>query len=147
MSLSTENWVFLGDSLTEGVGSLRISFVEELASHFREASQHNRIREQLRIHTVRLRQLEPHAISQFVRFNHGAYVNMAPPLAPGREVWLWNLGCEGTTIESDLARVSLIAALHPSLVVLFRGALENIIRPAECKSGGWPWWVPPSWRG
>jgi hypothetical protein len=31
--------------------------------------------------------------------------------------------------------------------VILRGSLESIIRPAMFRDGGWPWWVPQSWRG
>jgi hypothetical protein len=58
------------------------------------------------------------------------------------DLWLWNLACEGQTIETDLAWLPLIRALRPELVVIFRGSLESIIRPATL-----PWWVPQSWRG
>ena len=40
----------------------------------------------------------------------------------------------------------MIAALRPELVVVFRGSLESIIRPAMVADGDWPWWVPQSWR-
>ena len=50
-------------------------------------------------------------------------------------------------IGSDFGWLSLIAALRPDLVVIFRGSLESIIRPAMLVDGDWPWWVPPSWRG
>jgi hypothetical protein len=63
------------------------------------------------------------------------------------DVWLWNLACEGQTIESDFGWLPLITALQPELVVIFRGSLESIIRPAMLRDGAWPWWVPQSWRG
>ncbi len=63
------------------------------------------------------------------------------------DLWLWNLGCEGQTIDSDFGWLPLIAALRPELVVIFRGSLESIIRPAMIADGDWPWWVPQSWRG
>ena len=63
------------------------------------------------------------------------------------DVWLWNLACEGQTIESDFGWLPLISALRPELVVIFRGSLESIIRPAMLRDGEWPWWVPEGWRG
>ncbi len=63
------------------------------------------------------------------------------------DIWLWNLACEGQTIESDFSWLPLINALRPELAVVFRGSLESIIRPAMFRDGAWPWWVPLSWRG
>jgi len=63
------------------------------------------------------------------------------------DLWLWNLACEGQTIDADFGWLPLIAALRPELVVIFRGSLESIIRPAMVADGDWPWWVPQSWRG
>ncbi len=63
------------------------------------------------------------------------------------DLWLWNLACEGQTIDSDFGWMPLIATLRPELVVIFRGSLESIIRPAMVADGDWPWWVPQSWRG
>jgi hypothetical protein len=62
------------------------------------------------------------------------------------DLWLWNLASEGVTIDSDFDWLPLIAALRPELVVVFRGSLESIIRPAMVSEAGWPWWVPQSWR-
>jgi hypothetical protein len=110
--------VFLGDSLTEGVGSQRISHVAELAKQLPAAEIRSRDRDVL---------------------NHELKSNVA-------ELRLWNLACEGKTIESDFEWIPLIAALRPELVVIFRGSLESIIRPAMVSDAGWPWWVPRSWR-
>jgi hypothetical protein len=63
------------------------------------------------------------------------------------DLWLWNLACEGQTIDSDFGWLPLIASLRPELVVIFRGSLESIIRPAMVADGDWPSWVPHSWRG
>src|SRR5687768_18574527 len=62
------------------------------------------------------------------------------------DVWLWNLACEGQTIESDFGWLPLISALRPELVVIFRGSLESIIRPAMLRDGEWPWGVQEAWR-
>ena len=121
------NWVFLGDSLTEGVGSKRISHVAELAK-------------QLRASEFRLRPVD--ALNGHVAFNVAGLMNVAAQ----RDLWLWNLGCEGQTIETDFKWLPLISALRPELVVVFRGTLESIVRPAMLRNGAWPWWVPRSWR-
>jgi GDSL-like Lipase/Acylhydrolase family len=122
--------VFLGDSLTEGVGSKRISHVTELAK-------------QLHASEFRLRPVA--AVNGEVDFNIAGLMNVA---AQPREspLWLWNLASEGKTIESDFQWLPLIRALRPELVVVFRGSLESIIRPAMLFDNAWPWWVPRSWR-
>jgi len=96
------------------------------------------------VHEFRLR----HVNSDFNRqidFNVAGLMNVAPDQSPS-DLWLWNLACEGQTIDSDLGWLPLIAALRPELVVIFRGSLESIIRPAMVLDGDWPWWVPQSWR-
>ena len=45
-----------------------------------------------------------------------------------------------------LSGCRLSRALRPELVVIFRGSLESIIRPAMVSDADWPWWVPRSWR-
>jgi len=120
--------VFLGDSLTEGVGSKRISHVTELAK-------------QLRASEFRLRPIETR--NGYVDFNVAGLMNVA---AEQHDLWLWNLACEGKTIESDFEWLPLIGTLRPELVVVFRGTLESIVRPAMLRNGAWPWWVPRSWR-
>ena len=110
--------MFLGDSLTEGVGSKRISHVAELAKQ---------------LGATEIRSRDKHALKDQVKSSSAA-------------LRLWNLGCEGKTIESDFDWLPLIDALRPELVVIFRGSLESIIRPAMVADAGWPWWVPPSWR-
>lgn len=122
--------MFLGDSLTEGVGSKRISHVAELAK-------------QLRAHEFRLRHID--ARNGQVDFNVAGLMNVTEQQQPA-DLWLWNLACEGKTIESDFEWLPLIRALRPELVVVFRGSLESIIRPAMVFDGGWPWWVPRAWR-
>jgi GDSL-like lipase/acylhydrolase family protein len=120
--------VFLGDSLTEGVGSKRISHVTELAK-------------QLRASEFRLRPID--ARNGYVDFNVAGLMNVG---GQQPDLWLWNLGCEGKTIESDFEWLPLIGALRPELIVVFRGTLESIVRPAMLRDGAWPWWVPRSWR-
>jgi len=132
------NWVFLGDSLTEGVGSKRISHVTELAKQLRSIGG-------AQVHEFRLRQVSADFNRQ-IEFNVAGLMNVDADQKPSN-LWLWNLACEGQTIDSDFGWLPLIATLRPELVVIFRGSLESIIRPAMIGDGGWPWWVPPSWRG
>jgi len=132
------NWVFLGDSLTEGVGSKRISHVTEFVKQMRSAAGVN-------VHEFRLRQIGADFNRQ-IDFNVAGLMNVDGDQKPS-DLWLWNLACEGRTIDSDLGWLPLIAALRPELVVIFRGSLESIIRPAMVLDGDWPWWVPQSWRG
>jgi len=132
------NWVFLGDSLTEGVGSKRISHVTELVKQLRSSDSIN-------VHEFRLRQIGADPNSQ-IDFNVAGLMNVDVEKNPS-DLWLWNLACEGKTIDSDFGWLPLIAALRPELVVIFRGSLESIIRPAMVADGDWPWWVPQSWRG
>src|SRR5829696_731753 len=138
-----ENWVFLGDSLTEGVGSNRISHVTELVAQLRSADQNGNAA--LKVHELRLRRVNPQSFDRFLDLNVAGYMNVDGQECGG--LWLWNLACEGQTIESDFGWLPLIATLRPELVVIFRGSLESIIRPAMVSDDAWPWWVPQSWRG
>jgi hypothetical protein len=97
------------------------------------------------VHEFRLRQISADFNSQ-INFNVAGLMNVDADQTPS-DLWLWNLACEGQTIASDFGWLPLIAALRPELVVIFRGSLESIIRPAMIADGDWPWWVPRSWRG
>ena len=130
------NWVFLGDSLTEGVGSKRISHVAELVKQLRSSGAN--------VHEFRLRHVD-NGFNRQIDFNVAGLMNVADDQNQS-DLWLWNLACEGQTIDADLGWLPLIAALRPELVVVFRGSLESIIRPAMVADGNWPWWVPHSWR-
>jgi lysophospholipase L1-like esterase len=132
------NWIFLGDSLTEGVGSKRISHVTELVKQLRLSGSAN-------VHEFRLRQIDSDFNRQ-IEFNVAGLMNVDGDQQV-EDLWLWNLACEGQTIDSDFGWLPLIAALRPELVVIFRGSLESIVRPAMITDGDWPWWVPQSWRG
>jgi lysophospholipase L1-like esterase len=132
------NWIFLGDSLTEGVGSKRVSHVTELVKQLRSSGSAN-------VHEFRLRQIDADFNRQ-IEFNVAGLMNV-DAAQKASDLWLWNLACEGQTIDSDLGWLPLIASLRPELVVIFRGSLESIIRPAMVADGDWPWWVPHSWRG
>ena len=130
------NWVFLGDSLTEGVGWKRISYVTELVTQIRSTKNIN-------VHELRLRHSDSNG---FVDFNLAGKMDVDGQDSESA-LWCWNLACEGKTIETDAAWLPLIRALRPELVVIFRGSLESILRPAALHDGRWPWWVPASWRG
>ena len=132
------SWVFLGDSLTEGVGSSRISHVTELARQLRATGSTN-------VHEFRVRPIDVSSKQQ-IAFNVAGWMSAGDEYHPS-DLWLWNLACEGQAIDSDFAWLPLIATLGPELVVIFRGSLESIIRPAMFRNGTWPWWVPQSWRG
>ena len=133
------NWVFLGDSITEGVGSRRITYVSELVSRLRSASPGRAI------HDFRLREVEVD-FNPFIRVNVAGYLRQDERLA-SPALWLWNLAAEGRTIESDRKWLPLIDNLRPERVFIHRGSLESILRPACRQTGQWPFWVPASWRG
>jgi lysophospholipase L1-like esterase len=141
---STRNWVFLGDSLTEGVGSERVSHVTELVAQLR--SEKNGGHSGSGVHHIRLRRVDPNGFDRFIKFNLAGYMNLENENRSD-SLWIWNLAAEGQTIETDLEWLPLINTIRPDLVVIFRGSLESIIRPAMLHDGFWPWWVPRSWRG
>ena len=136
------NWVFLGDSLTEGVGSKRISHVAALVDELRIS----RCIADAAVHEFRLRHVDTPSFNREIEFNVGGLLKTESG-PHNSHVWLWNLASEGQTIDADFGWLSLIAALQPELVVIFRGSLESIIRPAMLVDCDWPWWVPRSWRG
>jgi lysophospholipase L1-like esterase len=136
------NWVFLGDSLTEGVGSKRISYVAELVKQLRSSGC--AAARGANVHEFRLRHLD--ALNGDIQFNVAGFMNVDGQ-QNSSDLWLWNLACEGQTIESDFDWLPLIGTVRPELVVVFRGSLESIIRPAMLRDGEWPRWVPQSWRG
>jgi len=140
MSERPANWVFLGDSLTEGVGSSRISYVSELAAELREASEDQAVFE------FRLRKVDPDSFNRFIRCNLAGSLYTDPRQAR-RALWLWNLACEGSTVDTDLEWLPFLQNLRPELVIVHRGSLESIVRPAMLRDGLWPGWVPRSWRG
>jgi lysophospholipase L1-like esterase len=134
------NWVFLGDSLTEGVGSSRATYVTELAARLRASSSERAV------HDVRLREVDPDQFNPFIRVNVAGYLTPdARTALPA--LWVWNLGSEGRTIETDRKWLPFLENLRPERVFIHRGSLESILRPACWHSGQWPFWVPRSWRG
>lgn len=144
MKSSTRNWVFLGDSLTEGIGSERVSHVTELVAQLR--SEQNGVANGNGVHHLRLRRVDPNGFDRFIRFNLAGYLNIEDQ-SEADSIWIWNLAAEGQTIETDFEWLPLVTSIHPELVVIFRGSLESIIRPTMLRDGSWPWWVPRSWRG
>ena len=139
----TGNWVFLGDSLTEGVGSERVSHVSELVANLRAADRANGHHG---VNQLRLRRVNPNGFDRFIRFNVAGYMNLETA-DDSASLWVWNLAAEGQTIANDFEWLPLLTAIRPELVVIFRGSLESIIRPSMVRDGSWPWWVPNAWRG
>src|SRR6476620_5952258 len=112
------NWVFLGGRLTIRVRSKRISHVAE-----RE--------KQLGASEFRLRPID--SLNGQIDFNVAGLMNVAAQQSS--DLWLWNLACEGQTIETDFKWLPLISALRPELVVVFRGTLESIVRTSMLRNG------------
>ena len=133
------NWVFLGDSITEGVGSLRATYVTELVNRVRDASPARAV------HELRLRDVPPD-FNPFIRVNLAGYFRR-DERASLPALWIWNLASEGQTIENDLNWLPLLENLRPERVFIHRGSLESILRPACLHDGNWPIWAPTSWRG
>ena len=132
------NWVFLGDSLTEGVGSLRATYVTELVNRLRESPSRA-------VHEFRLRDVEP-GFNPFIRVNVAGHLREdARRSLPA--LWVWNLASEGRTIDGDARWLPLLENLRPERVFIHRGSLESVLRPHCLQSGGWPIWMPRSWRG
>jgi hypothetical protein len=146
MKIREQNWVFLGDSLTEGVGSSRVSYVSDLTCLLRQAEMTKPEAHRNAIHEFRLRQASSNEISRFVKFNTAGFMN-TDKVSQQPAIWLWNLACEGQTIVSDLQWLPLLKNLQPERIFIFRGSLENILRPSGFRDNQWPWWVPKSWRG
>lgn len=139
MSGRPTNWIFLGDSITEGIGSRRSTYVSELANRLRAAAS------PCAVHDFRLRQVEEE-FNRFIRVNVAGYLRR-DEAGPPPALWFWNLASEGRTIESDQHWLPLIDTLRPERVFVHRGSLESIVRPACFHDGRWPFWIPGSWRG
>jgi lysophospholipase L1-like esterase len=142
-SRQPRNWVFLGDSLTEGLGPTRVSYVSELATRLRVTKEHGRI-----VHYLRMRHVDPNGFNRFIRANLAGYVELDANVDDtASALWIWNLASEGRTIECDSQWLPWLRNIAPERVFIYRASLESIIRPAAVMDGGWPWWVPASWRG
>ena len=141
---ATRNWVFLGDSLTEGIGSQRHSHVTELVSQLRSAQSNGS--GPTEVHLMRMRRVDPSGFDRYINFNMAGFLD-SDNKPSNSTLWIWNLASEGQTIDTDNLWLPFLANLRPELIVLFRGSLESIIRPAMLKDNSWPWWVPNGWRG
>jgi hypothetical protein len=133
--------VFLGDSLTEGVGFARMGYVSALA---RLIAQDARFRY---IHEMRARNVDPLHFNRFLKCNVAGFWQTFEALGHQNDLWIWNLASEGTTIDSDALLLPLIRNINPELVIIFRGSLETILRPPQVKHNCWPQWIPRAWRG
>lgn len=140
MSPRPHNWVFLGDSLTEGIGSSRATYVTELARRLREAGNGRSV------HDIRLREVDPRTFNPFLPVNLAGFLDADVRISESA-LWLWNLGSEARTLDTDVRWLPLLRNLAPERVFVYRGSLESIVRPASVRDGHWPAWVPPSWRG
>lgn len=140
MSRRPQNWVFLGDSLTEGIGSSRVTYVTELARRLREAGQGRAV------HDIRLREVDPNTFNRFLPVNLAGFLD-ADARPSQSALWLWNLGSEARTLDTDVRWLPWLQNLAPERVFVYRGSLESIVRPASVRDGHWPVWVPQSWRG
>lgn len=144
--MASENWFFFGDSLTEGVGSTRVSYLSEFVELFRKSEEKKSIETRRVVHLVKMRGVDPLTFNRYIECNIAANWSRSD-LGLGGTVWIWNFACEGTTIKYDQQWLPWIQNIRPEKIFLFRGALENVIRPSAAVVGGWPWWVPVSWRG
>jgi len=88
------NWIFLGDSITEGVGSLRVTFVSELVNRLRASSTARAV------HDMRLREVDEESFNRYIRANLAGYLRQDKRTA-APALWVWNLGSEGRTIDAD----------------------------------------------
>ena len=100
----------------------------------------------IRVNELRLRSVDPGRFNSFVQFNVAGYMDVEAA-DESESIWIWNLASEGSTIQDDFKWLPLITTLEPKLILIFRGSLESILRPAMLYDGTWPWWVPQSWRG
>ena len=141
MTQRPRNWVFLGDSLTEGVGSSRTSYVTEFIRLLRQAPARAGA-----IHGMRLREVEAETFNPFIRTNLAGFYDQDAAAAAEDTLWVWNLASEGQTIESDLRWLPWLRNLQPERVFVYRGSLESIVRPAGVRDGEWPAWMPAAWR-
>lgn len=142
----SENWFFFGDSLTEGVGSSRISYLSEFVELFRKSEEKKPIETRRVVHLVKMRDVDPVTFNRYIKCNIAGNWSRGD-FGQGGTVWIWNFACEGTTIKYDQQWLPWIQNIKPEKIFLFRGALENVIRPSAAVVGGWPWWVPASWHG
>ena len=143
---SPQNWVFIGDSLTEGVGVRRTSYVSELTNLIRRNVLEHTLPVGLRANLIRLRPINPISQTQFAVYNLAGHLDKDHN-GGDSAIWLWNLASEGKMIDSDQELLGFLSSISPSIIVIFRGGLESILRPRHFHDDTWPWWVPLSWCG
>lgn len=127
--------VFLGDSMTEGVGSRRQSHVTELA---------RLVATQQDIEVIRARRAATTSLGEGL-WNWVVHVEPDGILSnPGAAIRFLNLAVEGTTIDYDLELLPHLRAMRPDAIVIFRGVVESIHR---IDPGAWPArGLPRRWR-
>lgn len=140
-----EHWVFLGDSLTEGIGRSRDGYVSELVQNLRAVSAQSG-GPMRRVGYMRLKQVNPDSFNRFIAANIAGLWDSSAGQGDV-DLIVWNLGAEATTTADDMRWVALLGMLNPQWVVVMRGALESIVRPLELQRRAWPWWLPAAWRG
>jgi lysophospholipase L1-like esterase len=128
----------MGDSLTEGIGTRRISYVSEFVRLLRGSADRP-------VHAVRMRSIDFSRSRDLKHFDFAGHCDWDSGKT-GYPMLIVNLAAEGTTIEDDATRLSAVLAMQPSRVFLLRGPLETIVRPAAVTTGRWPFWVPHAWR-
>jgi hypothetical protein len=133
-----KNWVCLGDSLTEGLGERRATYVSELVKLLRASSGGSLV-----VHDARLREVDPATFNPYVRTNLAGHLD-ADPADASRVLWIWNLASEGQTIAADRRWMPLLRNLAPERILIYRGSLESIIRPACVRDGAWCRWIRAS---
>ena len=134
-----KNWIFFGDSLTEGLGSSRASFVTELCQLMRRDAT------ETRIHLLKVRSVNPDTFNAQLKTNLAVFEDRDPRDGEN-DHWLFNFANEASTASHDMQWECFARLIRPELTVIFRGNFESILRPATTLDGNWPWWVPVRWR-
>lgn len=131
-------WVFLGDSLTEGIGSQRVNYVSELMQLLRKRSN-------MPIHGLRWRLVNLNDYRDLSSYNSASLIDFDAEKTSSA-LWLVNLAVESCRVADELARVRKILALAPDRAFLLLGTHEAVARPSASLTGNWPSWLPKSWR-
>ena len=134
-----KSWIFLGDSLTEGVGSSRASFFTDLGQLMRSEAITTRI------HMLKVRPVNPDIFNAQLKTNLAVFEDRDTRNGD-HEHWLFNLASEASTASHDKNWECFARLIRPELTIIFRGNFESILRPAAIIDGKWPWWVPVRWR-
>lgn len=115
--------IFFGDSMTEGIGSERISYVSELhriLNNMGVPSSLERIRRSETLGGF------PSNLWNWVIHSQPAFWPNAP--LDDRGVRLINFAVEGTTIDYDMMLQSQLHGLRPDVIFVFRGVVEAVHR-------------------